>query len=239
MVRGLFLRRFAALASCLFGFCMAALPQTQGQITGEVTDPAGAVVVGAAVTVTNPETNFTRQNTTNSAGIYTFPALQPGLYNVKVEMAGFRTEVRNCVELQVEQVARIDFRLKVGAITETVEVTGGTPLLNTEDATVGTVIDHQRIVDLPLNGRNFLQLMALSTNVTANFANGGQSSARLGGDRSAQQFSISGVAAIGMRYPRRNEQHRRQFQQLSVLALDRRVAGVQSTDGRLLSRVRA
>ena len=96
------------------------------------------------------------------------------------------------MELQVEQVARIDFQLRVGAVTQTVEVSGGAPLLDTENAAVGTVIENQRIVELPLNGRNFLQLVALSPNVSASFANGGQSSARLGGDRSSQQLSISG-----------------------------------------------
>jgi hypothetical protein len=92
----------------------------------------------------------------------------------------------------VQQTARLDFQLQVGAVTQAVEVTGGAPLLNTEDATIGTVIENQRIVDLPLNGRNFLQLVALSPNVSTSFASGGQSSSRQGGDRSTQQLSISG-----------------------------------------------
>jgi hypothetical protein len=166
--------------------------QTFGQITGLVTDTSGAVVVGASVTVTNPQTGFTQAGATNSSGIYTFPSLLPGGYDVKVEKSGFQTEIRRNVELQVEQVARLDFPLQVGAVTQAVEVTAGAPLLNTEDATVGTVIENQRIVDMPLNGRNFLQLVALSPNVSAAFANGGQSSNRLGGDRSTQQLSVSG-----------------------------------------------
>jgi len=166
--------------------------QTFGEITGLVTDPSGGVVANALVTVTNPQTNFTRTANTNTAGLYTFPNLLPGVYNVKVEIQGFQAEVRTNVELQVEQVARIDFQLRVGAVTQTVEVSGGAPLLDTENAAVGTVIENQRIVELPLNGRNFLQLVALSPNVSASFANGGQSSARLGGDRSSQQLSISG-----------------------------------------------
>ena len=157
-----------------------------------MTDPSGGVVVNAAVTVTNPQTNFTRTENSNAAGVYNFPNLQPGIYNVRVEMQGFQSEVRSGVELQVQQVARLDFQLQVGAVAKTVEVTTGAPLLNTEDATVGTVIENQRIVDLPLNGRNFLQLVALSPNVSAGFGNGGQSSSRLGGDRSTQQLSVSG-----------------------------------------------
>src|SRR6184192_3633153 len=89
---------------------------------------------------------------------------------------------------------RIDFQLKVGSLTETVEVSGGAPLLATENAAVGTVIENRRIVDLPLNGRNFIQLVALSPNVNANFANnGGQASSRQGGDRSTQLFSVAGM----------------------------------------------
>src|SRR5260370_703313 len=137
--------------------------QTQGQITGVVTDSSGAVVAGANITVTNPQTNFTRQVQTNSTGNYVFPTLLPGLYSLRVEIQGFQNEVRNQIELQVAQVARIDFQLKVGAVTESLEVTGGALLLNTEDATIGTVIETRRIVELPLNGRNFLQLSGSST----------------------------------------------------------------------------
>jgi len=182
----------AAVALALPGF-----GQTVGEITGLVTDASGGVVVGATVTVTNPQTNFRRMATTNEAGNYSFPALQPGVYNVRVEASGFRTEVRTSVELQVQQAARIDFQLNVGSVAETVEVTGGAPLLNSENASLGTVIDGQRIVDLPLNGRNFLALVSESPNVSAGFnTNGGTStgaaSTRLGGDRANQSFSVSG-----------------------------------------------
>lgn len=141
---------------------LACLGQTVGDINGLVTDASGGVVVGAAVTVTNPQTNFRRTTSTNLAGAYSFPALQPGVYDIKVEAQGFRTEIRNSVELQVQQAARIDFQLNVGSLAETVEVTGGAPLLNTENASLGTVVDGQRIVDLPLNGRNFLALVSQS-----------------------------------------------------------------------------
>ncbi len=180
------------LLSAVMSLATPLFAQTFGQITGLVTDPSGAVLVGAAVTVTNPQTSFTRTENTNGAGIYTFPSLLPGAYNVRVGMQGFQSAIRSDVELQVEQVARLDFQLRVGEVAEAVEVTTGAPLLNTEDATVGTVIENQRIVDLPLNGRNFLQLVALSPNVSAGFGNGGQSASRQGGDRSTQQISISG-----------------------------------------------
>ena len=168
--------------------------QTVGQVTGLVTDPSGSVIVGATVTITNSQTNVARKTTTNSAGNYAFPALQPDVYSVKAEMQGFKSEVREGVELQVEQIARIDFRLQIGATTQTVEVSGGAPLLTTESATVGTVIDNDRIVGLPLNGRSFTQLIALSPNVSYNsVANGGQASARQGGDRTTQEIFVAGA----------------------------------------------
>ncbi|MDE3166064.1 MAG: TonB-dependent receptor, partial [Acidobacteriota bacterium] len=157
-----------------------------------MTDQSGAIVDGAAVTVTNPQTGFTRQVLTNNAGNYVFPALLPGLYDVKVSKQGFAVVSRNGVELQVNQVARLDFQMQVGGVAEQVEVTAGAPLLATENATVGTVIENRRIVELPLNGRNYLQLVALSPNVNASFASAGQAGSRQGGDRSSQQLSIAG-----------------------------------------------
>ena len=168
--------------------------QTVGQVTGEVTDPSGAIVVGATVTITSSQTNLARTTTTNSAGDYSFPALLPGIYNLKAEMHGFQNEIHEGVDLQVEQIARIDFHLEVGAVTQTVEVAGGAPLLTTESATVGTVIDRDRIDDLPLNGRSFTQLVALSSNVSYDFVNnGGQAATRQGGDRTAQEISVGGM----------------------------------------------
>jgi hypothetical protein len=178
-----------AIASALPAF-----GQTAGQISGLVTDASGAIIVGATITVINPQTNFTRETTSNTAGNYTFPVLPPGFYNVKAERHDFQTEIRNSVELQVQQTARIDFRLNVGAVTETVEVTGGAPLINTENATIGTVIEQKRIEDLPLNGRSFIGLISLSPNVTAGqTANSGFASSRGGSDRSNVSVSIAGV----------------------------------------------
>lgn len=191
-------KRIWSMLAMLFGAAYLTLPsfgQTFGEITGEVTDPSGAVIVGAAVTVTNPQTNLTRSATTNSAGNYSFPALLPGVYNIRAEMQGFTSELRSGVQLQVQQVARIDFQFRVGAVAETVEVAGGAPLLATENATVGTVIDNQRIVELPLNGRNFLQLVALSPNVNASFADGGAATSRQGGGPQLAEFFGRGNAA--------------------------------------------
>src|ERR1700747_2749309 len=113
----------AYTVAAIFALSLAGFAQTVGQVTGVVTDPSGSIVVGATVNITNSQTNVSRTTTTNGAGNYAFPALQPGVYNVKAEMRGFQREAREGVELQVEQIARIDFHLQVGAVTEIVDVT--------------------------------------------------------------------------------------------------------------------
>jgi Carboxypeptidase regulatory-like domain len=174
------------------GLAMPLGAQTLGEITGVITDSSGAVIVGAKVTATNIGTNATRVATSNDAGVYSFPAMQPGAYTLKVEMAGFKSFTETGIQLQVQQTARIDVTMEVGEVTQTVEVSGGTALLTTENATVGTVIENKRIVDLPLNGRNFLQLVGASPNVSAGFQNAGQAGSRQGGTRSQQNISLAG-----------------------------------------------
>jgi len=166
--------------------------QTFGQITGIVTDPSGGVLVGASITVTNTQTGASGTQQANSSGVYVFPNLQPGIYTVRVEMDGFNSALQNRVELQTQQTIRLDFRLELGVLSETVEATASAPILNTVDAVLGTVIDNQRIVELPLNGRNFLRMVELTPNVSASFADSGTSSTRQGGERSRQQISIGG-----------------------------------------------
>jgi len=175
-------------------FSAPAFAQTFGQITGMVSDTTGGVLVGATVTVTNTQTGASATQQANSAGLYVFPNLLPGVYNVKVEMDGFRTAVRNQVELQIQQTARIDFKVEIGSINETVEAIGSAPMLDTATATLGTVIDNRQVVELPLNGRNFIRLVALSPNVTSDYAgtSGGGAGSRQGGDRASQSFSVAG-----------------------------------------------
>jgi hypothetical protein len=120
------------------------------------------------------------------------PSLTPGLYSVKIEALGFQSVVRNGIELEVQQTARIDFQLQVGQISEVIEVTGGTPLLTTESATVGSVIENRRIVELPLNGRNFLQMVSLSPNVSFNFGSNSTATGRQGGQRATENIAVSG-----------------------------------------------
>ena len=174
--------------------------QTFGTITGEVKDTTGAAVAGATVLVRNTATNGTRVVTTNEEGIYSIPALNPGIYDVRAEKTGFKVATRTGVELQVQQTARIDFGLDVGNVSETVEVTSEVPLLTTENATVGTVIEQRRITDLPLNGRNFLSLVALSPNVTYGFTQAAQAEGRQGGSRAGITMSLAGSRSAWSNY---------------------------------------
>jgi hypothetical protein len=182
----------ALLLAFAFNFLASVYAQTQGEITGQVTDSSGAVMVGVKVTVTNVATGVSRPVSTNDAGVYGFPSLVPGVYSVKAEMNGFRPVVHSEIGLQVQQTARIDFALEVGQVTEAVQVIGGAPLLTTESATTGTVIENRRIVELPLDGRNFLQLVGLSSNVTVGFATVGIAGGRQGGPRTEQTVSVAG-----------------------------------------------
>jgi len=185
------------LFSCLLA-CLALAPaaaQTFGEITGEVRDPTGAVITGASVTLTNVGTNATRSTESNNVGLYAFPAVPPGQYTVKAEKQGFKTYTRTGIQIQVELRARLDIDMQVGQLTEIVEVSGQAPLLTSENATVGTVIENRRIVELPLNGRNYLQLVALAPNVSFGFPSAGQAGSRQGGIRSDQSISVAGQRA--------------------------------------------
>ncbi len=178
---------------------MPVAAQNSGEITGSVADPSGAVVANAAVIITNTATNQVRRAVTNDAGNYSLPYLVPGVYDARVESSGFKTITRRGVEVQVGQVARIDFALEVGELSQQVEVSGGAPLLATENVTLGTVIENRRIVELPLNGRNYLQLVTLSTNVTTEGGAGGSSGLQ-GGARSATSLSVAGQRLEYNRY---------------------------------------
>ncbi|MBI1353470.1 MAG: TonB-dependent receptor plug domain-containing protein [Acidobacteria bacterium] len=183
-----------ALGLCL-ALAMGALPlssQTFGEITGSVTDSSGAVIAGAKVTVTNAGTNVTREVETNEAGNYSVPFLNPGVYNLKAEIEGFKTAAVNDRLVQVGDVQRVDFVMEIGAVSEVIEVQAGAQMLQTSDSSLGTVIDQQRIVELPINGRNYLSLVKLSPNVTAEMGAGGQADGRQGGERANQPLSISG-----------------------------------------------
>src|SRR5215472_1013359 len=178
----------------------AVFAQTAGEITGEVKDQSGAIAPNVAVTATNSGTNVARSTVTNTSGVYSFPDLTPGVYQVKASAPGFDTIVKTNIELQVQQTARVDFTLTVGQATQTVEVSATGELLATENATVGTVIEQKRIEDLPLNGRNFFSLVSLTPGVTYGFTPAAQAAGRQGGSRAALTMSLSGARATWSNY---------------------------------------
>ena len=132
-----------------------------GQITGTVKDTTGSVTPGVTVTVHSELTGMTRTAATNPSGDYSFPLLPTGVYSVSAELTGFSVAKRVGIRLNVDQIARVDLTLAVGAASETVEVRAATVALDTETATVGHTITEKQITDLPLNGRNFLSLLFL------------------------------------------------------------------------------
>lgn len=150
----------AVLALALLAGIAAAQSTTQS-VQGLVSDTTGAVIAGAKVTLTNLATGIALNASTNESGNYTFPLIQVGNYDLRVELQGFKTElVRN---LRVETAAQLrqDVKLDVGAVTETIEVSASAVLLQTENSTTGGVIENKRIIELPLNGRNVVQLAVL------------------------------------------------------------------------------
>jgi outer membrane receptor protein involved in Fe transport len=136
-----------------------------GEITGIVNDQAGAAVPGATVTVTDVRTGRQRVVASSSDGVYTAPSLAPGDYRVDVELAGFKPVRREGIRLSTGEKARIDFNLAVGTVSEQVTVTADAPILRAETASLGTVVEHEQVVQLPLNGRTFITLASLAPGV--------------------------------------------------------------------------
>ncbi|MBM3765162.1 MAG: TonB-dependent receptor [Acidobacteria bacterium] len=180
--------------ACLLLLSTAAIfAQTYGEITGNVNDSSGAAIAGAEVTITNLATNQIRQIKTSDSGVYTVPFLVPGRYKLEAKAQGFKAAIAAERVLQVGDTLRVDFDLQVGAVTESVEVAASAEMLQTSNTATGTVIEQRRIVELPLNGRNYLQLVRLAPNVSSEMPAGGQANGRQGGERSNQALSIAGM----------------------------------------------
>src|SRR5690242_208315 len=152
----------SAFLLCLAAALVLNAQTTSGSIVGTITDPSGAVIGGANITITNVDTNISVKTTTDQAGNYVVTPLAIGRYSVSVEAAGFKKSVRSDIPLNVQDRVRVDATLEVGAVTDTVEVQAAAPLLQTDTSYLGQVVDSQRIVDLPLNGRFFTRLAVLT-----------------------------------------------------------------------------
>ena len=172
-----------AVVTFLTGALLAQSPN--GSISGLVLDPSGRAIVGADLLIVNDATGFQYPTTTNGEGIYAIPNLPPGPYRIQVSKVGFKTIIKPDLVLNVQSAVAINFTLPVGALSETVTVAGGASLINTESATVSTVVDRQFAENLPMNGRSFQSLIYLTPGVVATSSNFGD----------AGQFSVNGQRA--------------------------------------------
>ncbi len=162
-------------ASLLF-LCVAGLlssvavraQSTNATVNGLVTDITGAVIVGGSIQAINENTNIVYPTTTNDSGVYSLPILPPGRYRIQVSHPGFKTLVKPDIILNVQDARAVNFALQIGAASETVTVQSGLPLINTESAALRQVVDSREIDGIPLNGRNYLDLVQLSPGVTVN-----------------------------------------------------------------------
>ncbi|MGC2183322.1 MAG: carboxypeptidase regulatory-like domain-containing protein [Terriglobales bacterium] len=187
--------------SCLFLFNPSPLfaQVDRGSIVGLVTDPAGARVAGAQVTVSNLATNQSVVVASDEQGHYAADLLRIGTYSVTVEKPGFQRAVQSSVEVGVNQTARVDIALSVGSATESVQVTAAPPLLQTEASSLGTIETERRISELPLNGRNFIQLAYLGPG-----ANGGQTGTNVSGGVFENERANEAVSVNGLRVSNNN-----------------------------------
>ena len=157
------LRCLVLLMIALLGLSAPVAAQdARGSIGGRVTDAQDSLIQGARVTATNQQTGVSASAVTNESGAFRLPFLLSGLYRITVEMAGFRSYVRSEVELRVSDTLDLPIRLDVGNVADTIEVKGGTPLLDTAGASVGQVMDAKRLEDLPQRGGNPLELVRLA-----------------------------------------------------------------------------
>jgi Carboxypeptidase regulatory-like domain len=156
-------RGLLVMLLCIAGLVppAAMAQQATANVTGVVKDPAGAAVPNAQVELTNVNTGVVRKTATNSDGVYDFPSVVPGSYSMQASASGFAAVSQPPVTLEVGQTATFDFQLKVGATSSTVTVNAAAPTLETATSELGTVVAPKQMNDLPLNGRNFTQLLTI------------------------------------------------------------------------------
>lgn len=193
-----YLRRGLWLVILALADASVAVAQT-AQVTGRIADSSGAVLPGAAVTITHIAKGIDRETHSNAEGYYTVPMLEPATYRMTVQISGFKPVTRSGITLQVQQVARIDFILELGDVQENVTVTGEAPLLERDTSSVGHVVDNARIVNLPLNQRNPFALAFLVPGVTGSIGFQGSGQGNIisvnGGRGGSTEFLLDGISA--------------------------------------------
>ena len=165
--------RAAFLLAVVAAVPLAAQSDT-AEITGRIVDASGAVVPAVGVVVRNEDTGVKREISASDTGIYIVPLLHPGHYSIAVQKPGFRPITRTGIELQTDQVARVDFVMEVGSVSESVTVTAEVPLLAQDTSSLGQVVDNSKIQSIPLNGRDPFRLVQLTPGVAASPGANGQ-----------------------------------------------------------------
>ena len=155
----------AVVCLCASAVLPAGAQTAAGEITGVVKDHSGAAVPGATITVTETRTHIQRVAVSNRDGVYAVSSLAPGEYRLEIELSGFRPVRREGVHLSTGEKARIDFDLAVGSLQEQIVVVADAPVMRAETAGLGTVVEHEQVTQLPLNGRLFILLTAIAPGV--------------------------------------------------------------------------
>ena len=190
--------RLALLGLCLLVTTAGLAQTTTGRIVGTAGDETGAVIPGVEVTITDSATGLVRSLITGESGVFSAPSLPPASYDVQASLPGFQTELRTGVVLPVGAVVTVDFVLRVGAVSEVIEVTAAAPLLESETASLGQVLDSEKVTDMPLNKRHFMFLTTLTTGVQpsvegSNLANQNFSLHASGSRERDNNFLLDGV----------------------------------------------
>src|SRR5579864_5940299 len=161
------MKRIVSLV-CLLGSLSVPVLRAQtsaAQITGRISDPSDAVISNATVRITNVDTGITRNALTTETGYFVAPSLDPGRYEISVQVPGFKPVKRTGIVLQVDQVARIDFKLELGSATESVLVEAQAPLLDAATSSLGQVVENRQVTELPTNGRNTLAFLQITAGI--------------------------------------------------------------------------
>jgi hypothetical protein len=173
----------------------------RGTLTGTVTDSTGAVLPGATITVTNHDTGISTSMQTDQDGSYRFSLLPPGVYQALVELSGFKKYVRDGIVIQIAQATRLDVPLQIGAVSESIEVTGESPLVRSTTAELGQVIEMKQIQELPLNGRFFEHLITMTPGAMPFYSRGDSAeNASAAGAQIATAHSVNGMPWSGNNY---------------------------------------
>ncbi|HEV2246853.1 MAG TPA: carboxypeptidase regulatory-like domain-containing protein [Terriglobia bacterium] len=177
---------------------MAVVPQLRaqtetGSVSGSVTDPSGAAVPGASITLRNGETGAVTKTVSNSSGVYGFPVVPVGSnYSVSVEAKGFRTYVQSGITLLINQALRVDAKLAIGSEQQSVEVSAQAVQVATENTSMGDVIESRKMLSLPLNGRSYIDLLGLQAGVVPETSQGSLKDRPVAGNGNSGNFSVNG-----------------------------------------------